>query len=199
MTRRSVTMLCALLTAACADASGPDTVPTEQLQFVRFAEGSFPLAQRSGSVWAVRGEHRKLVLRYAPDEPGEEGEEFLELDIPGDGLLRSPEGRLYQEGDSVLITVQVDEAGRFLFTFAPSGLTFDPDHQPELEITYRRADDDFDDDGDLDDDDERVESRLRIWQRERPTDPWRSVGTVRIGDDEVEARLRSFTGFALAS
>jgi hypothetical protein len=199
MTRRSVMMLCALLPAACADASGPDTVPTEELQFVRFAEGAFPLAQRSGSVWAVKGEHRELVLRYMPDEPGEEGEEFLELDIPGDGLLRSPEGRLYQEGDSVLITVQVDDAGRFLFTFAPSGLTFDPDHQPELEITYRRADDDFDDDGDHDDDDDRVESRLRIWKREQPTDPWRSIGTVRIGDDEVEARLRSFTGFALAS
>lgn len=191
--------LAAVMVAACSDTSGPEEVPTEQLQFVRFAEDVFPLAQREASVWAVKGEHRSLVLRYTPEEPGEEGEEFLEFDIPGDGLLRSPAGTLYQEGDSVLITVRVDDAGRFLFDFQPSGLLFHPDHMPELEITYRLADPDLDDDGDVDEDDDDIDASLQLWQQETPGSPWRSVGSVRIDDDEIEGLIRSFTGFALAS
>ncbi|MGH7444754.1 MAG: hypothetical protein ACREKM_07760, partial [Longimicrobiales bacterium] len=142
---RGMTVLVALgLATGCADTSGPpdEIVDTEDLQFVRFDSVALAAAEKQGSVWAVKGQSRELVLRYAP-EPGEsEGEEFLEFDIPGDALLRAPDGTLYQQDDSVLITVQVDDAGRFLFTFSPAGLTFDPDDAPELEVTYRRADPD---------------------------------------------------------
>lgn len=191
--------IAAVSVAACSDTSGPDVLPTEQLAFVRFADNVFPLAQREGSVWAVKGQHRTLVLRYMPEEPGEEGEEFLEFDIPGDGLLRAPDGTLYEDGDSVLITVRVDDAGRFLFDFQPSGLLFHPDHMPELEVNYRLADPDIDDDGDVDDDDDELDASLRLWQQEAPGEPWRSIGSVRLDDDEIEGLIRSFTGFALAS
>ncbi|HEU5210994.1 MAG TPA: hypothetical protein VFU06_16480 [Longimicrobiales bacterium] len=193
-------VLLATSVLACSDTSGPPGATDDELQFVLFDEEMFPLAERAGSVWAVKGEHRELVLRYMPDEPGEEGEEFLEFDIPGDALLRAPDGRRYAEGDSVLISVQVDDAGRFLFTFEPSGLEFDPDHLPELEVTYVRANPDLDGDGDEDEEDEETEQQLQLWQRERVNDPWRAIGSVRFEDlDEVEAKIRSFTGFALAS
>ena len=188
--------------AACSDASGPEddeVVETEDLQFVRFDAEALAAADKQGSVWAVKGRTRELVLRYAPEPGEEEGEEFLEFDIPGDALLSAPNGTLYEEGDSVLITVQVDDAGRFLFTFEPSGLTFDPDHAPELEVTYRRAEGDIDGDGDDDEDDDELEARLQLWQQEAPGDPWKSVGSVRLDEDEIEAKIRSFTGFALAS
>lgn len=192
--------LLALALPACSDTSGPPGATDDELQFVLFDEAMFPLADKAGSVWAVKGDDRELILRYAPDEPGEPGEEFLEFDIPGDALLRAPDGRYYQDGDSVLISVQVDNAGRFLFTFEPSGLVFDPDHLPELEVSYIRADGDLDGDGDEDEDDLQTEQQLQLWQRERVSDPWRAIGTVRFEDlDEVTAKIRSFTGFALAS
>jgi len=186
--------------AVCRDGSDPAGVSESDLVFVRFPPDLLPLVAREGSVWAVKGRDARLVLRYQPEEPGREGEEFLEFRVPGDGLLRWPDGRLFVRGDSVRITVRVDEGGRFLFEFEPSGLVFDPGHPAELEVTYRRADRDFDGDGDEDAEDERAERRLSLWKRERPGGAWERVGSVRVEElEEVRARITGFTGFALAS
>lgn len=208
-TTRARAAVCALLLPAVVLACGDDepTAPGEdaprdetELRFVRFPDSIFPRAQREGSFWAVAGEERELVLRYEPEEPGEVGEEFLEFGVSGNSLLRRPDGTAFQEGDSVRITVRVDDAARFLFRFEPSGLVFDPDHPAELEVTYGRADDDLDDDGDVDDDDREVELDLRLWRQEAPGDPWEPLGTLQLEElDEVEADITGFTGFALAS
>lgn len=195
-------LLVALLVSGCSDATGPadESVSEDQLVFLQFSAAALPLAEREGSFWAVRGEGRELILRYAPEEPGEEGEEFLKFKVGGNALLRRPDGSAFADGDSVRITVRVDTTGRFLFDFEPSGLVFDPDDEAELEIRYRRADDDYNKDGRVDSEDLEVESRLSIWKQERPGEPWVRQGTVRFEDnDELKAKVTSFTGFAVAS
>ena len=203
MTRLGNLLFGVLLAAAFGcETAGPenDPVPEDELVFLQFSDSTLPLVTQEGSFWAVKGEGRELILRYQPDEPGETGEEFLRFKVGGDALLRRSDGTAFARGDSVRITVRVDPGGRFLFEFEPSGLVFDPDHAAELEIRYRGADDDYNRDGRVDDDDLRTETRLSVWKRERPGEPWRKQGTARVEDaDELKAKITSFTGFAVAS
>jgi hypothetical protein len=53
--------------------------------------------------------------------PADTGEEFLRFEVPGDGLFRKPDGSAFQTGDSILITVTIDDPSRFLFRFEPLG------------------------------------------------------------------------------
>lgn len=179
--------------------AGGNGVPEAELEMVRFPMDLLPLVQREGSFWAVKGENRSLELSYAPEAPGEEGEDFLEFRVSAESLLRHPDGTAFSAGDSVLITVQVDEGGRFLFRFEPSGLQFDPQRPAELEVWYRRVGGDLDGDGDDDGEDDELEGRLRLWRQEEPGQLWFPLGTITdVDTDEVEADIDGFTGFVLA-
>ncbi|HEX6134942.1 MAG TPA: hypothetical protein VFZ24_13330 [Longimicrobiales bacterium] len=196
-----VLLVCAaVLPSACSDGTGPEPgVDETQLEFVRFPSDLLPLVTSQASFWAVKGEDRILVMRYLPEQPGEEGEEFLEFRVAAQSLLRRPDGTLFQDGDSVLISVLVSPDGRFLFQFEPSGLRFDPDRPARLKIVYRRTEGDLDDDGDVDDDDDDLEQRLRLWRQESPGAPWYPVGSIRLHvEKEVEGLITGFTGFAIA-
>lgn len=191
--------LFAMAFVGCSDSTGPEPSRVEtELQFVRF-RATPPVETLQASFWAKRGQGRELEIRYLPDKPGEDGEEFLEFRVPGDGLLRRPDGTLFGPGDSIRITVTLSADGRFLFDFQPSGLQFDPEHPARLKVTYRQIEDDLDGDGDVDGDDEDLEARLRVWKQERPGERWFPVGTLRIEDfDEIEGEITSFTGFCIA-
>ena len=102
------------------------SVDEDELTFASFSPDLLTQVTRQGSFYAVKGEKRELVLRYEPDEPGEQGDEFLELEIEDDALMTRPDGTLFAEGDSIRITVTVDAQNRFLFFMEPSGLVFDP-------------------------------------------------------------------------
>ena len=184
------------------DATGPLAVDQRvegELTFIRFDAGVSGALPTQASFWAVRGEERELEMRSAPTPDDDDGEKFLELEIDEETLLRRPDGTAFAEGDSILITVTLDPTGRFLFDFQPSGLVFNPDEPAELKIRYVLADDDYDDDGDVDADDLAFEDLLSIWQRENPGDPFVRLQTFEIDDDELEADLNGFTGFALAN
>ncbi|MGH7482589.1 MAG: hypothetical protein ACRELV_10570 [Longimicrobiales bacterium] len=191
--------------AACDDGptAPPETPPVkleDELTFVRFPPELLSRIEREGSVWAVRGENRELVLNYLPEAGEEEGEEFLEFDIPGEALLRRPDGAAFAEGDSILITISVATDGRFLFDFQPSGLIFDPDHPAELEVTYRRAEGDLNGDGSVDGEDDELERELSIWKQEAEGQPWIRVGSATFElNDEIEADIFGFTGFCVAA
>lgn len=200
MARWLCCLLFVSLIAACSDPAGPDEVDESSLTFLRFDAAALPLVTFEGSFWAVAGRNTELVLRYQPESGQHEGERFLEFKVPGNGLLRRPDGRAFANGDSVQIQVVVDNSGRFLFHFEPAGLQFDPDHPAELRVEYRRADPDLNGDGRVDSEDESFELRLDIWKQERPGLPWNRLGTVRFKDnDEVRAQITGFTGFAVAS
>jgi hypothetical protein len=187
--------------SGCDEATAPEEegVPEEELQFLYFPEELAPLATRDTSFWAVAGEDRELVIEYRPLEEGEDPEEFLEFEVPGEALYQRPDGSLFVRGDSVEIRVQVDPEGRFLFHFSPSGLHFSPDHPARLEIDYVRLNGDLNGDGEVDDEDEEIEQNLRIWKQEAPGEPWFPVGTIQVEDaDELEGEITSFTGFAIA-
>lgn len=183
------------------DPAGPsDDQKTEsELTFVRFDTAVMGTLPSQASFWAVRGEDRELRMRSAPTPDDDDGEKFLELKIEEETLLRRPDGTAFAEGDSILITVTLDPQGRFLFDFQPSGLVFNPDEPAELKIRYVLANEDFDGDGDVDDDDRAFEALLSIWQREDSNDPFIRLQTFEIDDDELEADLNGFTGFALAN
>lgn len=196
-------MLAAAGGVACEEGLGPqpseEGVPESALTFLRFPEDLQPLVSRSGSFWAVKGESRELVLSYIPEEPDEEGEEFLEFRVPAEALLRRPDGTLFEPGDSIEITVEVAEDGRFLFDFQPSGLTFDPEHAPRLRVTYELIEGDLDGDGDLDDDDAELEEDLGLWRQESPGELWFPIGVIKFDDlDEIDGEIFGFTGFAIA-
>lgn len=192
-----------LLPAACSDdpaSPAEEGVPEDQLRFLMFPDSLKPLAVRDTTFWAVRGRDTETILRYAPD-PGDtdQGEEFLTFRIRSNSLLQRPDGRPFAEGDSVQIRIRVDEGGRFLFDFEPSGLRFDPDEPAELEVEYRRLGGDLDGDGDVDADDQEFEDEARLWRQEAPGAPWFPLGTVKREEfDEMRAEITGFTGFAVA-
>lgn len=184
---------------ACGDSSGPGGVPNGQLHIIRQDTLAPPLVANQASFWAKVADGREVRLNYQGATPADTGEEFLRFEVPGDGLLRKPDGTAFQAGDSILITVTVIDPARFLFQFEPSGLRFSPDHPARLKIHYRDADHDFDDDGDEDAADTAIEHVLDLWRREGSAAPWFRVGSVKFEElDELDANIFSFSEYAVA-
>ena len=125
--------------------------------------------------------------------------EFASLEVRKLSLLRRPNGTLISDGDSVFISFKWVGNDSILFEFQPTGLLFDPAERPELKINYTEAGPDLNDDGEIDGEDDSVETRLDIWRQERPGDEFFRVGTGKIEDsNEIEAKLNGFSRFAIA-
>ena len=194
--RRWGLLAAALMAAACNDSTGPkpgDTVGPTQLHIVRQGAAAPLLQAYSASFWAVRGTSRTLEIDYLG------GEDFFRLDVPGDALLRRPDGSTIQQGDSVLISVEIDPS-LMLFRFEPGGLVFDPAHPVRLRIDYSLADDDFDEDGDTDPDDDAIETVwLSVWRQASAGANWVRLASVRDASlEDFEAELVQFSNYALA-
>jgi hypothetical protein len=205
MSLRRLLALPLALTLACSDSGGPDdgddgVKPPSELTILRLSAESPPLFDPEVSFYAVRGENREGEISFVDDErPGEPGEEYLELRVDAEALQSRPDGTLFAEGDSILITVRVVDPARLLFEFEPAGLRFSPSRPAELKIHYNHADDDLDEDGDVDLDDETLELSLGIWRQEDDGDPFERLGSLLIDDlEEIEAELEGFSRYALA-
>jgi len=184
---------------ACGDNTGPGGRPDAELHFVRQDALAPPLVSNQASVWAKVGDGRELHLNYQGATPADTGEEFIRFEIPGDGLLRKPDGSAFQVGDSILITVTVLDSAQFVFQFEPSGLVFNPEHPARLKVRYFDANHDFDDDGDLDAADDAIEHVLDMWRREAPGTLWFRVGSVKFEElDELDANILMFSEYAVA-
>ncbi len=187
--------------AACDDDSPTDPMvvpeenvgfvtlrPEDNLEFVTLRVDAPPLATTDTSFWAVAGQFQQLIIRQQPEQPGEEGDQFLTFELRPETLFRRPDGTFFQPGDSIRIQVTID-TNRVLADFRPSGLEFNPDEQARLKIDYYHADSEF----------LVVEAELDLWRQERPGELWTRLGTVQVEDrDEIETKLLGFTRYALA-
>jgi len=182
---------------ACSDNTGPETRPDAALNIVLQDTLAPPLDSMVARLWAKVGDGRELRIDYQPSL--DSAEEFLRFEVPGDALLKKPDGSAFQAGDSILITVTVVDATRFLFRFEPSGLQFNPEHPAQLKIHYLESNHDFNDDGAVNSDDDAIEHLLDLWRREGSTAPWVRVGSVKFeAADELDANILSFSEYALA-
>lgn len=197
--RRLLVAITAALLLGCSNSSGPDSVPNTQLRVIEQDTTAPPLVATQGSFWAKVGEGRELRFYYQGGNPADTGEEFLRFEVPGDGLFRKPDGSAFQAGDSILITLTIDDPTRFLFRFEPAGLQFSSSHPARLKIEYFDANHDFNEDGVHNQADDDIEHILDVWRREGPTADWFRVGSVKFEElDEIDANILSFSEYAIA-
>lgn len=196
--RRLLLICSAAALLSCSDSTAPG-VPNANLHIVRQGPTAPPLVVTRDSFWAKVGDGRELHLNYQGANPADTGEEFLRFEVPGDGLLRKPDGSLFQTGDSILITITVVDTSKFLFQFEPSGLQFSPDHPAHLKVEYVHADHDYNEDGVENAADSTIAQTLEMWRREGPTTDWFRIGSVRFEAlEEIDANILSFTEYAIA-
>lgn len=197
--RRLFVALAALALLNCTDSAAPTGVPNTQLHIVQQDTLAPPLVATRDSFWAKVGEGRELHFNYQGVNPADTGEEFMRFEVPGDALLKKPDGSAFQPGDSILITVTIDDPVRFSFRFEPAGLQFSPDHPARLKVEYFNADHDFNDDGVENAADSTIEHVLDVWRREGPSADWFRIGSVKFEElDEIDANITTFTEYAIA-
>jgi len=193
--RRFLFVLTAAALLACSDNTGPESRPNADLKIVQQDTLAPPLDSTVAHLWAKVGDGREVQIHYQAPL----GEEFLRFEVPGDALLRKPDGSGFAVGDSILITITVVDQSQFLFRFEPSGLQFSSAHPARLKLRYNLSNHDFDDDGSVDSSDVAIEHLLDIWRREGTTSPWFRVGSVKFEEtDEIDANILSFSEYALA-
>ena len=200
--RRLIIGLVTLAVTACSNDTGPNTpppVPASQLHFViQDSVAAPPLYADTASFWAKVGDGRELHLYYQ-DGSGSPGEEFLRFEVPGDGLLRKPDGTGFNAGDSILISVRVVDRKKFVFDFQPTGLQFSPDHPARLKLGYDRSDHDYDGDGQITAADTAIQSRLDLWRNEPPDTLWFKLNAVNFESyEELDVNIYHFTVHAVA-
>lgn len=197
MANRIKAILTAALLAGCGDSSGPDRGGRDEadLTFVRLQAGA-SLETQEASFWAVYGQDRTLLIGHAGETLPDTALEFY---VGAQSLMAWPDGRSFEDGDSVLITVRVDQADRYRFEFQPAGLVFSSTDPAVLLINYAGAGGDLNADGTVDAADANVASRLGVWKLSAPGVPWLPVPTLRLPGDRVEAWVTSFTIFGVAS
>jgi len=68
-----------------------------------------------------------------------------------------------------------------------------------LEIEYGEADDDFNEDGTVDEEDDAIEDELAIWRQAVVGGVFERLGSVTIEDlEEIEVDLLGFSRYAIA-
>jgi hypothetical protein len=202
--RRTLTAFLAVLSAgalvSCSGDTPTDLVqrPQSELIFIRAAANAPPLVSPQVQFWAKAGDTRDAELRYANTSSGYAGDECLEFKVPNNALWKKPDGTLFQQGDSVLITVTIVDLQHFNFEFEPAGLQFRPDHPAELRVSYKWADPDLNGDGVVDEKDRNL--HFGFWKQEADGLPWTQIATSRDSNlQELRADIFGFTKYAMAS
>lgn len=196
--RRLLVGLAAVAAWACSDSTTPTTLPTTQLHIVAQGSTAPALYAESTSFWARYDQDREARLYYQGASPSDSGEELLRFSVPAGALARRPDGSMFGQSDSILITIKADTA-KFIFTFGPSGLTFDPLNPARLHIQFNEANPDYNDDGVVNLSDSVAKAKLQLWRREPNDTAWTSLSSLLIQEtDEIEGNITSFTEYAVA-
>ncbi len=199
---RVLPLALAALMAGCSDSGGPDTggvKPPSQLTIIRLPASSAPIWNPVDSFYAKKGEDRELRISFANATGTGPGEEYMRLRVDAPTLLARPDGTPFQVGDSILITVRVNDPSLVQFEFEPAGLTFNPSVPAQLKIEYGETGGDLDDDGDVDAEDSTIEQVMAVWRQEQPGQSYTQLSSLRFEElDEIEADILGFTRYAIA-
>ena len=192
-------LLSAAALVSCGESTSPEGKQTDELRFLRLDPTAPPLVTQRDSFYAKVGEDRELRMFFRPRPLENDSTEFLRFRVDAGTLSRRPDGSSFAVNDSILITIMITDLSRLILDFQPSGLRFNAQRPAQLKIRYENADHDFDEDGDEDEGDLRLEGTFNIWRRENATQPWFTLGSIRhLEIDEVEADIFGFTNHALA-
>lgn len=112
------------------------------------------------SFCAKHGELRDVVVNYVDDNGTGTGR-FLHFTVPPTALLTRPDGTPFTSGDSVLISLSINQS-EVIVEFGPSGLVFDENTPAVLEMWYDGADDD----------DQGSQEQLGIWHQQDAGELW---------------------------
>jgi len=162
--------------------------------------GTLPLVTFQVSFWAVKGAERSVQIDYQSSAcKVSEPCPYLRFTVPKRGLKRLPNGSEIQWGDSVLITVSVDST-QILARMEPTGLWFDEDYPPLLEMWYSGTSHDFNGDGVVDDEDAYIQRyKLALFSQQQVYDPWLILSSYHdVWGERFGARLGHFTGFSVS-
>jgi hypothetical protein len=175
------------------------SVTQDQLTILQVDASAPPLIDTDVSFWAVRGQTREVEIRYQSVGLYPNGK-CLRFVVPPQALQQRADGSPIANGDSVLISIHVVDASRYLFEFDPAGLRFDPLHPARIEVRHAWTAADANGDGIVDGKDASLKTRMAIWRQERPWDLWTRLPVSRFPDlQEIHANITGFTRFALAS
>jgi hypothetical protein len=189
--------------AGC-DSSGATAIdtevrPTDAMHFLRLSVNAPPLSNPVVSFYAKRGEDREAFIYFRPKAGTSDSSLFLRFKVPGASLERRPDGTLFRQGDSTLITIRVTDPSRMILDFQPSGLRFAATPPAELKIDFGEASDDLDGDGDEDALDTAHKLQLSLWRQEAAGLPWVRISSVlNFSAEELEAKLLGFSGYAIS-
>jgi len=167
---------------------------------VSAGSGGYELDTYKVAFWAVRGEDRYVQINYLKEVAGKVvTSPYLRFEVPAWSLDEAPDGREYERGDSVLITIAVDPTD-MLAHYEPSGLRFDEDVPAVLQVWYGGAGDDLDGDGDVDEKDAYIESELLgVWLQQSWGDSWYKLYAYQsLYEKWFRVRLRHFSGYAVS-
>jgi hypothetical protein len=188
--------------AACSDSGGPvtdDVRPPGDLTIIRLPAGSAPIWNPVDSFYAKKGEDREVRIYFSNSDGTGPGEEYMRLRVDAGSLDKRPDGTVVQVGDSIRITVQVQDPALVQFEFQPAGLTFNPNLPAQIRIDYGETGGDLNDDGAVDAEDASVEQIMGLWRQEQPGQTYLKLGSVKLEElDEIEADVLGFTRYAIA-
>lgn len=180
---------------------GPDTVITveDSLTFLRPAPNAPGFGNLSVSFWAVKGIRSQVELRYRALPGQSDSAVFVRFRVDPQSLRARPDGTPIADGDSVLITLSVDDSTRLICKYEPEGLQFDSKKPARLFIKYGEADPDLDRNGVVNAQDTALVRSFRIWRQEVAGEPWVGIPST-VAEDalEVQADIYGFTRYAVA-
>ncbi len=197
--------------ASCTDlASPPSSRPerggaTPQYDVVGYrvnilaqSPGAPPLETYDLAFWVVQDEGARLEVYYQSTPTGVSSR-FMKLVIDDETQLYRPDGSEVEDGDSVLITANID-LRQLLVTFEPEGLVFG-DEPARLTMYWRNANLDVNSDGLVDElDSDIIRTLLSISYQSQPGAPWLRPRdqSKSLEGQYIRTRVYHFSRFAIS-
>jgi len=186
-----------LLTTACGDAIAPNDGPTltstssvQRPEVLARLATAPTLESYDTTFWAIQGRATNFLVNYAlPDPLTGDVQRFLKVAIPQQTQLTAPDGTPLSAGDSLLISVKLDQT-ELAVELGPHGTGFG-EAPAELTLWYTYAD--------LSGAGARSESDLAVWYQGAIGEPWFLMnGTTVANGDHIVVRLDHFSNYIVA-